>query len=96
MIRQNLHHVQDYRKSGEWIGLQKKQKQTNKQTNKINIKFISFCSSKHCTESYQNFIIQKCIQNLVRRPERKGHLGESGIDGRLIFKWILKEQGMRL
>jgi hypothetical protein len=28
---------------------------------------------------------------LVGRPERRHHLGDPGIDGRIILKWIIKK-----
>lgn len=34
---------------------------------------------------------QKCVHILVVKHKGKGHLGNRGIDGRMILKWILRE-----
>jgi hypothetical protein len=34
---------------------------------------------------------EKCTQNFTHKTKNKRHLGEIGVDGRIILKWTLKE-----
>ena len=34
---------------------------------------------------------ERCIQVLVGRPKGKRQLGRSGVDGRILLKWIIKK-----
>jgi hypothetical protein len=38
---------------------------------------------------------EKCIQCNVRKREKRDHLEDIGVDGKVILKWILKEQDYR-
>jgi hypothetical protein len=33
----------------------------------------------------------KCVQGSVSKSERRDHLGEPDVDGKIILKWILKK-----
>jgi hypothetical protein len=34
---------------------------------------------------------KRCIQRMVRKPEVSGHLGDPGVDGRIIPKWVFRK-----
>jgi hypothetical protein len=33
---------------------------------------------------------ERCLRIVVGRPEGRNHLGDPGVDGRIIIKWIFK------
>ena len=38
---------------------------------------------------------ERCIQGLIRKPEEKYHLKDTGVDGRIILKWIFRKWDVR-
>jgi len=40
--------------------------------------------------------IQSVQKSFITTPEGKNHLGDMGIDGRIIFKYIFEKQSMQL
>jgi len=34
---------------------------------------------------------KRCIQRMVRKPEVSGHLGDPGVDGRIISRWVFRK-----
>jgi len=34
---------------------------------------------------------KRCIQLMVRKPEVSGHLGDPGVDGRIISRWVFRK-----
>jgi hypothetical protein len=40
--------------------------------------------------------IRDSFRVFVEEPEGKDHLGDIGLDGVILLKWILKKQGRRL
>jgi hypothetical protein len=39
---------------------------------------------------------EKCVSNLLEKPESKSQLGHSSIDGNKTLKWILDKYGLGL
>jgi len=39
---------------------------------------------------------EKCTQNFSSKPEAKRPLENSGVGGKITFKWILKKEGVRM